>query len=99
MLQALREYSLPDGATERMWQNISDPAEPPQEPGGGSGNSGLPATFGGAVKFVSDTVDCGNLSSSNVNIVGGTANAPIGESPFGVWGALGSKDGGESKAL
>lgn len=42
----------------------------------------------GAVRFISETIDTNNL-----------ANAPItagGVSPFGVWGALGSKAGGES---
>lgn len=40
----------------------------------------------GAVKFVSENIDTGNLSSSPVT---------SGESPFGVWGALGSKNGEE----
>ncbi len=40
----------------------------------------------GSVRFFSETIDCGDL----------TAPAPVtGPSPYGVWGALGSKDGGE----
>lgn len=42
----------------------------------------------GSVHFVSDTVDCGTLA-------GGLCKRS-GKSNFGVWGALGSRDGGES---
>jgi hypothetical protein len=44
----------------------------------------------GSVRFVSETIDCGNLNlpANNTN-----------PSNYGVWGALGSKDGGESKSL
>jgi prepilin-type N-terminal cleavage/methylation domain-containing protein/prepilin-type processing-associated H-X9-DG protein len=41
----------------------------------------------GKVKFVSDTIDTGDTSSPEVY---------GGRSPYGVWGALGSKDGGET---
>ena len=45
----------------------------------------------GSVGFVSDTIDCGsNLGTDYSNA------DPTGKSPFGVWGALGSVDGGES---
>jgi prepilin-type N-terminal cleavage/methylation domain-containing protein/prepilin-type processing-associated H-X9-DG protein len=41
----------------------------------------------GAVRFISETIDCGNLG----------AYQPLdGPSVYGVWGALGSKSGGES---
>ncbi len=54
----------------------------------------------GSVRFISDTVDCGDLSVSAVLAVTGTGTRSIsGESPYGVWGALGSICGGESKAL
>ena len=44
----------------------------------------------GSVHFVSDTINTGNSN----------AYAVIeGESPFGVWGALGTPDGGESRSL
>ena len=49
----------------------------------------------GSVKFVSDTVDVGNPSQS----VSMDATNAIGESPWGIWGAMGSLNGGESKAL
>ncbi len=41
----------------------------------------------GAVSFVSDAIDTGNLAAPSV---------AVGPSPYGVWGALGSKDGMES---
>jgi prepilin-type N-terminal cleavage/methylation domain-containing protein/prepilin-type processing-associated H-X9-DG protein len=41
----------------------------------------------GSARFVSETIDTGNLASS----------APTsGKSPYGAWGAMGSKDGGEA---
>jgi len=41
----------------------------------------------GAVQFISETIDTGNLS---------LPPATSGPSPYGAWGALGSKDGGET---
>jgi prepilin-type N-terminal cleavage/methylation domain-containing protein len=43
----------------------------------------------GSVRFVSENIDTGNLSLPAVT---------SGISPYGVWGALGSKDGGETNA-
>ena len=49
----------------------------------------------GSVRFVSDTIDCGNTSSP----APGYGNASsIGASPYGVWGAMGSRAGGETTA-
>jgi len=42
-------------------------------------------------RFVSETIDTGNLTAAQVS--GETA------SPYGVWGALGSRSGGETKTL
>ena len=42
----------------------------------------------GSVRFVSDTVDCGDLSA--------TSTQCIGKSPYGVWGAMGTPEGGET---
>ncbi len=44
----------------------------------------------GSVQFVSDTIDCGNLALGLVE---------AGASNYGVWGALGSRDGGEPVSL
>lgn len=46
----------------------------------------------GSVAFYSDTIDCG----SNLNATAYADDDPTGASPFGVWGALGSINGGES---
>ena len=47
----------------------------------------------GSVHFVSENIDTGNLALAAPAVNG---NGP---SPYGVWGALGSKSGGESKGL
>ena len=44
----------------------------------------------GSVHFISDTIDCGDLSRYEVT---------LGESPYGVWGAMGTPGGGETKSL
>jgi prepilin-type processing-associated H-X9-DG protein len=49
------------------------------------------AKFDGSVAFVSETVDCGDLTT--------TDSPTVGPSPYGVWGAFGTRDGGESKSL
>jgi prepilin-type processing-associated H-X9-DG protein len=46
----------------------------------------------GSVRFISETVDTGTSDTW------GSA-AASGSSPFGVWGAMGSRDGGEAKSL
>jgi prepilin-type processing-associated H-X9-DG protein len=46
----------------------------------------------GSVRFVSETIDDGTAQNFAGNDVSGA-------SPFGIWGALGSRDGGESVAL
>lgn len=47
----------------------------------------------GAVRFVTDSVDTGGLPKTR------TGTYLQGESVFGVWGAMGTPDGGESKSL
>jgi prepilin-type N-terminal cleavage/methylation domain-containing protein/prepilin-type processing-associated H-X9-DG protein len=43
----------------------------------------------GSVTFIADSIDTGNLGAAEVSGTGGL-------SPYGVWGALGSKSGGET---
>ena len=50
----------------------------------------------GAVRFVPDSVDVGPAASVSFGTTDGTADGP---SPFGIWGAYGSRDGGEAKSL
>ncbi len=48
---------------------------------------GVVAVFAdGSTRFVNETIDTGNLGAPSVN---------AGPSPYGIWGAMGSKDGGE----
>jgi prepilin-type N-terminal cleavage/methylation domain-containing protein/prepilin-type processing-associated H-X9-DG protein len=48
----------------------------------------------GAVRFFSETIDCGPTPSTVTSFAGYTASA----SPRGVWGTLGTRGGGESSA-
>jgi type II secretory pathway pseudopilin PulG len=52
-----------------------------------------------SVRFISETINCATAGTPGQNFNGGGNNQPKGESPFGVWGALGSINGGESTAL
>jgi type II secretory pathway pseudopilin PulG len=49
-----------------------------------------------SVRFVSETIDCGDLSIAHRNSTGMDKNGP---SRFGIWGAVGTADCGESKSL
>ena len=61
---------------------------PPQSYHTGGVNCGL---LDGSVRFVSETIDTNGLPAS--------LNWPSGNSAYGVWGAFGSIDGGESRGL
>jgi prepilin-type processing-associated H-X9-DG protein len=51
----------------------------------------------GSVRFIAETVNTGNLAAP---VPGSSTTVPFGApSPYGVWGALGSKQGGEAVAL
>ncbi|MDR0609476.1 MAG: DUF1559 domain-containing protein [Planctomycetaceae bacterium] len=45
----------------------------------------------GSVRFISETINYGTITATTTPVAGG-------ESPFGVWGALGSINGGEAKS-
>jgi prepilin-type N-terminal cleavage/methylation domain-containing protein/prepilin-type processing-associated H-X9-DG protein len=67
---------------------------------------GVNVCFGdGTVHFVSDTIDSGNQGFDLSTTTTGYAlspsghREPSGESPFGVWGAIGTISGNESKSL
>jgi len=51
----------------------------------------------GSVRFISDTIDCTSLNGGPT-FTWPMTTKPMGKSPFGVWGALGSRAGGESAA-
>jgi Protein of unknown function (DUF1559) len=46
-----------------------------------------------SVRFISQTINTGNLTIPDFD---GTNENRSGPSPYGVWGAMGSKDGGEA---
>jgi prepilin-type processing-associated H-X9-DG protein len=54
----------------------------------------------GAVRFISDSIDTGNLMSgppANTDPANGRTNGSVpGNSPYGVWGALGTRNGRET---
>ncbi|MDO4586647.1 MAG: DUF1559 domain-containing protein [Planctomycetia bacterium] len=57
----------------------------------------------GSVRFVSDTIDCGDMDADINGTAYSTSAGNIGKefagfSPFGVWGAMGTIAGGESKS-
>jgi prepilin-type N-terminal cleavage/methylation domain-containing protein/prepilin-type processing-associated H-X9-DG protein len=49
----------------------------------------------GAVKFITDSIEGGNSSGGTVVLNGQGHYAPQSPSPFGLWGALGTRDQGE----
>ena len=55
----------------------------------------------GSVSFVSDSINCSDTSVTGSNgLTGANSNCVAsGKSPYGLWGAMGSINGGESKAL
>ena len=50
----------------------------------------------GAVAFISESIDSGNSSHGTIRLGGSTGRAPGSESPYGVWGAMGTKAGRET---
>jgi prepilin-type processing-associated H-X9-DG protein len=59
-------------------------------------SGGANVCFGdGNVRFISETI---NAVSSGVTLITQPVKGITGESPFGVWGALGTRSAGESKA-
>ncbi len=56
------------------------------------------AMVDGSVRYVSETIDCGNLTGSTIGDNTGLGKRS-GKSSFGVWGALGSRSGGETETL
>ncbi|MGN1199210.1 MAG: DUF1559 domain-containing protein [Thermoguttaceae bacterium] len=48
----------------------------------------------GSVAFISETIDCGDELGTDWSVAD-----PTGQSPFGVWGAMGTVSGGETTSL
>jgi len=49
----------------------------------------------GAVRFITDSINAGNPQAPDLGVGRGNGGIP-GQSPYGVWGALGTRAGGES---
>ena len=65
-------------------------------------SGGVNACMGdGAVRFISDTIDCGDLSKDTYDVVDNKSRPQDygGKSIYGIWGAMGSAAGGESVSL
>lgn len=67
-------------------------------------SGGVNAGFGdGSVRFISETIDYGGSTAlaieGPITGVGDAGRLTGGASPYGVWGALGTANGGESKSL
>jgi len=98
-------WAWTDGQVEKLgFTTVTPPNSPSCIDGtngnGDGGNTIMPPTsnhpggcmglYGdGSVSFVNDTIDTGDLSAASVN---------SGISPYGIWGAMGSRNGGEAQS-
>jgi prepilin-type processing-associated H-X9-DG protein len=88
MFSAFNTILPPNSPTCMLGTSSSDPGIiPPTSYHSGGVNVAL---LDGAVTFVSETIYCGILTDSCVK---------SGTSPYGIWGAVGSRDGGETQGL
>ncbi len=52
----------------------------------------------GSVQFITDSIDAQSAGQRQSSVYSGnTENPPGSESPYGVWGAMGTRDGGETR--
>jgi prepilin-type processing-associated H-X9-DG protein len=80
----------PNGPSCEEWENTPGTVTPTSlHPGGVN-----VVLCDGAVRFISQTIDTGSGAGQGLGIVFASQQ---GQSPYGVWGALGSKDGNEPK--
>ncbi|MEM1224856.1 MAG: hypothetical protein AAGJ40_04125 [Planctomycetota bacterium] len=50
----------------------------------------------GPIRFIVDSIDCGDQQTGTVWVSGEGSRQPGAGSPYGLWGALGSRDCSES---
>ncbi len=80
--------NIPPNSPTCMWANTHPwIAGGAQSYHSGGVNVGM---LDGSIRFVSDTVDCGNINAYQVT---------SGKSPYGVWGAAATPKGGETEAM
>ena len=77
----------PPNSTMCFYTNPDFGVAPPTSYHSGGVNLGL---LDGSVRFITNTIDCGNSNAYAVK---------TGPSPFGVFGALGSPNGGEASGV
>ncbi len=53
----------------------------------------------GAVRFITDSIDCGNANSTSTSATTGGCLPAGSRSPYGLWGALGSIANKETLSL
>lgn len=103
-VQNQRGYKWASGyAIMTCFTTISPPNSPVCSRGDGTWREGMYSTSSrhaggahvvmgdGAVKFITDSIDTGNQSAGNIWWNGGGARAPGSSSPYGLWGALGTR--------
>jgi prepilin-type processing-associated H-X9-DG protein len=81
---AFNTIAPPNSPTCLMENNTGPGILPPNSYHSGGVNVGA---LDGSVRFISDTIGCGDLTLKCVK---------TGLSPYGAWGTFGSKDGGEA---
>ncbi len=81
----------PNGPSCMIWSSLSNPHWMGGIYSAGSNHTGgaQVAMVDGSVKFISDSIDTGNLG------VAAPGNTAGGLSPYGVWGSMGSAQGGD----
>ena len=85
------EQSVNNAYGTGVWNNTPLSSVSSYHSGGANGVLG-----DGGVRFFSETVDAGNPTFNGTFVLTGRDRA---DSPYGVWGALGSRSGGESAAI
>ncbi|TWU56784.1 hypothetical protein Poly51_27010 [Rubripirellula tenax] len=53
----------------------------------------------GAVKFITDSIEAGNSATATVRLNGTGAQSPGSKSPYGLWGALGTRASRETESI
>lgn len=84
-------YSVTNGGQSNQWGVLSASSHHP----GGINTLNMD----GAVRFISETIDCDDLNGRQGGVPQGAGTQPAnsGASNYGVWGALGTPAGGETK--
>ncbi|MCC7420840.1 MAG: DUF1559 domain-containing protein [Planctomycetaceae bacterium] len=95
----LRGDAWADGSPYLQFTSIAPPNSPPcfcTPTAASMHTGGIHALLAdGAVRFIGDSIHCGQ-QDRDLWIWGTASFAPVGQSPYGIWGALGTISGGET---